>query len=302
MKEFAIDRYQQVFLGERSRLHAIAYRMLGSSSDAEDAVQEAWLRLRSTNGADIENPRAWLTTVLSRIALDMIRARKARREEEAVAEDIELVLNREPASDPEQDALMAEAVGIGLMVVLDRLEPAERLAFVLHDIFSFSFAEIASVIGRSDIAARQLASRARRRVRGMGETAEADLARQSRIVEAFSAASRNGSFEDLLAVLDPRAKLQVHAEHGPAGNPSVTQGAIRIARKALLAPTARKRASELMLVENSVGIVVAPLGRIRMVMLFGIAGDRIMQIDVVSDPKRIALMRFGLLNHPPRQT
>lgn len=289
------DRLTRGFDAERERLHAVAFRMLGSSSEAEDAVQEAWLRLGSVDATEIGNLRGWLTTVVSRVALDMLRARKARREERLVAGEIEPILNRDQRADPEQEAVLAEAVGIGLLVVLDRLEPSERLAFVLHDIFGVSFADIAPIVGRSPVAARKLASRARRRLRGASEVGEADLERQRRVVGAFFAASREGDFAALLEVLDPDATLHVDPEVTASGEPAVATGAAAIAKRAQFGAAARGQSSQLMLVDGGVGIVVAPFGHVRLVMQFQVADDRIYRIDIVTDLKRLAGLQIGLL-------
>lgn len=291
-----IDQLTKRFDAERDLLRAVAFRMLGSSSEAEDAIQEAWLRLRSVDSTEIGSLRGWLTTVVSRVALDMLRARKARREERLVAEVFEPILNREQRANPEQEALMAEAVGIGLMAVLDRLEPAERLAFVLHDIFGVSFADIAPIVGRSTVAARQLASRARRRLRGGDVAGNANIERQRRVVGAFFAASRDGDFAALLKVLNPDATLHVDLVT-TSGDPAVTAGAAAIAKRALLGAAARGRSSELMLIDGGIGIVVAPFGQVRLVMMFRLVDERISRIDVMTDPKRIAALRLTLLHN-----
>src|SRR5262249_12929170 len=191
------------FEAERSHLRAVAYRMLGSLSDADDAVQESWLHLSRADTSGVENLGGWLTTVVARVCLDMLRSRKSRREEPLEVHDVESIGSREEGTDPEQEALLAESVGLALLVVLETLAPAERLGFVLHDMFDVPFDEIASIVGRSTTAARQLASRARRRVQGKGIIPEADLALQREVVEAFLTAARAGDFEALLAVLDP---------------------------------------------------------------------------------------------------
>lgn len=291
MTDSAIER----FAAERERLIAVAFRMLGSSMEAEDVVQEAWIRLHSADSAEIINMRGWLTTVVSRVALDTLRARKTRREELLITEEVEPILDRDRHAGPEQEALLAEAVGIGLMVVLDRLEPPERLAFVLHDIFGVSFMDIAPIVGRSTVAARQLASRARRRLHGASTDGALSVERQRRVVEAFFAASREGDFTALLRLLDPDATMSVDLE-GSLGAPAVTTGAATIARRAQLGAAARGRWSELMLVDGAVGIVVAPFGQVRLVMQFKVVNDRIYGIDVVSDRTRLAELHISLLH------
>jgi RNA polymerase sigma factor (sigma-70 family) len=291
MKDIIIEGFDR----ERERLRAVAFRLLGTTAEADDAVQEAWLRLNSTDAAGIVNLQGWLTTVVSRIALDMLRARKSRREDELTIDNAEPAVGLRSRSDPEQEALLAEAVGIGLMVILDRLEPPERIAFVLHDIFGVNFGDIAPIVDRSPVAARQLASRARRRIRGGSAQGAPSIDEQRRVVSAFFAASRQGDFEALLELLDPDATLKVDFEGSP-GAPSVTEGASIIAKRAQLGAAAQGRWSELMLVDGAAGIVVAPFGQIRLIMQFKLIGSRIRQIDIVTEQRRLAGLQIGLID------
>src|SRR5918994_3244518 len=203
-RDWLAERFEE----HRTRLRAVAYRMLGSVSEADDAVQEAWLRLSRTDEGEVENLGAWLTTVVGRVSLDMLRSRRSRREEPLGVRVPEPIVDRADGTDPEHEALVADSVGLALLVVLETLSPAERLAFVLPDLFAVPFDEIARIVGRSPVAARQLASRARRRVRGVDKVPNADLARQREVVNAFLAASRSGDFEALLAVLDPEVVVR----------------------------------------------------------------------------------------------
>jgi RNA polymerase sigma-70 factor (ECF subfamily) len=266
--------------------------MLGSRSEADDAVQEAWLRLSRSEATGVENVGGWLTTVVARVCLDRLRSRKSRREESFGAEVPEPVAHGAHGSDPEQEALLADSVGLALLVVLQTLAPAERVAFVLHDLFAVPFEEIAPVVGRSPTAARQLASRARRRVQGAATPSETDLARQREVVEAFMAASRGGDFEALLAVLDPDVELRADRAVVPAGMTTEARGAAAVAKRAL---AGHSRFAQVALVNGAVGIVVAPRGRLRVVLAFRIVGGRIVEIDVVGDPERLRRLELGVL-------
>src|SRR5918996_1557161 len=227
------DFLAEQFEENRTHLRAVAYRMLGSFSEADDALQEAWLRLSRADTSDVENLGGWLTTVVGRVCLDMLRSRKARREE-PLGEVVPMrVASRGAGSDPEQEALLADSVGLALLVVLETLEPAERLAFVLHDMFAVPFDEIAPVVGRSTAAARQLASRARRRVQGTAPVSDVDLATQREVVDAFIAAAREGDFQALIAVLDPDVVLRADVGAPPAGMSPEVRGAETVARAAL---------------------------------------------------------------------
>jgi RNA polymerase sigma factor (sigma-70 family) len=287
--EWLAERFEE----HRTRLRGVAYRMLGSTSEAEDAVQEAWLRL-SRSGADgIENLGGWLTRVVARVCLNMRRSRRSRREEalegprgEPLGARVpDPVVDRLDGADPEREALLADSVGLALLVVLETLSPAERLAFVLHDTFGVPFAEIAPIVGRSPTAARQLASLARRRVRGAAPTPETDLARQREVVDAFLAASRGGDFDALLAVLDPEVVLR--ADDGAAGASRLVRGARAVAGQALtysrLAPFSRPA-----LVNGAAGAVTAPGGVPFAVMGFTVAGGKIVEIDILADPERLS--------------
>ena len=283
------------FEADRTHLRAVAYRMLGSVSEADDAVQEAWLRLNRSGAGEVENLRAWLTTVVARVALDMLRSRKSRREEPLGPRVPEPIVSRADAVDPEHQALQADSVGLALLVVLETLSPAERLAFVLHDMFAVPFDEIAPVVGRSPAAARQLASRARRRVRQATPEPDADLARQRELVEAFLAAARGGDFDALLAVLDPDVVLRVdRGALRPAGSREV-HGARAVAGQvrtfAQLARFARPA-----LVNGAAGVVVAAPRRPLAVVGFTVADGRIAEIDVLADPERLRGLDLAVLD------
>ena len=280
------------FQADRSRLRAIAYRMLGSMSDADDAVQETWLRLNRSGACGVDNLAGWLTTVVARICLDMLRSRKSRREEPLSAHVPEPIVYQD-GIEPEQEAALAESVGLALLVVLKKLAPPERLAFVLHDMFGVPFDEIASIVGRSPAAARQLASRARRRVHGAGAASDADLACQREVVDAFLAASRSGDFDALLALLDPDITLRADV---PEDAPRRVRGALAVARGAQ-AFSERAKFSQLALVNGAVGIVVAPRGRLLIVLDFEIRGGKIVKIDVIADPTRLRQVELAVLSH-----
>jgi len=276
---YLAERFEE----NRSHLRAVAYRMLGSASEVDDAVQEAWLRLSRADTTAIDNLGGWLTTVVARVCLDMLRSRTSRREEPLTPDAPEPVATGSLGSSPEQEALLADSVGLALLVVLDRLTPAERLAFVLHDMFAVSFEEIAPIVGRSAEAARQLASRARRRVRGAGASPETDLVRQREVVDAFIAALRGGDFQGLLAVLDP--DLVVRADM-PGRPPSEVRGAAVWAKGAIsyghLVQLTRPA-----LVNGAIGVVVAPEGRLVRALRFTIANDKITEIEVIGTPERL---------------
>jgi RNA polymerase sigma factor (sigma-70 family) len=284
----------QRFEARRPHMRAVAYRMLGSLSEADDAVQDSWLHLRRADRGDVENLDGWLTTVVARVCLDRLRSRRSRREEPLAAHRPEPAAARDDGGDPEQEAVLADSVGLALLVVLDTLAPAERLAFVLHDLFAVPFDEIAPIVGRSATAARQLASRARRRVRGAATAPETDLARQREVVEAFLAASRRGDFDALLAVLDPDVVVRADARAAPEGVPRTVSGARAVAGQALgfsrRAPYAR-----VALVDGAVGIVVAPRGRLSVVMAFTVSRGRLAEIDVIADPARLRELHLAVL-------
>src|SRR6266508_4268301 len=277
--EWLAERFEE----HRTHLRAVAYRMLGSLSEADDAVQEAWLRLSRSDTSGVENLGGWLTTVVARVCLNMLRSRRSWREEPLGAHMPDPIVSREDGVDPEHEALLADSVGLALLVVLEALAPAERLAFVLHDMFGVPFDEIAAIVGRSSTAARQLASRARRRVQGAATVPDADLSRQREVVDAFFAAARDGDFDALVAVLDPDVVLR---SDGGAARPRasvVIRGAAAVARQALtfarLSPFVRPA-----LVNGGAGVVVAPRGRPYSVMGFTVRGGRIVAIEAVADP------------------
>ncbi|HWF55916.1 MAG TPA: sigma-70 family RNA polymerase sigma factor [Solirubrobacteraceae bacterium] len=281
-REWLTERFQQ----HRAHLRAVAYRMLGSASDADDALQEAWLRIRDQDSAKVENVQAWLTTVIGRVCLNMLRSRRARRE---VLSDVHVpdpVVALCDSLDPEQEALVADSVGLALLVVLDALSPAERLAFVLHDVFGVPFADIGTALDRSEAAAQKLASRARRRVQG-APGPDPDLVRQREVVDAFFAASRDGDFDALLAVLDPEVELRIDGGVFREDASLVLRGAKAVAGHSAtyskLYPFVRSA-----LVNGAAGAVVAPRGRLFSVMGFTVTNAKITRIDALLDPDRLA--------------
>jgi RNA polymerase sigma factor (sigma-70 family) len=276
-RDYLAERFEE----HRTHLRGVAYRMLGSLSEVDDAVQEAWLRLSRADATGIDNLGGWLTTVVARVCLDMLRSRQSRREEPFTPDAPEPAATGTRGSSPEQEALLADSVGLALLVVLDRLTPAERLAFVLHDMFAVPFEEIAPIVGRSAEAARQLASRARRRVRG-GGAPDPDLVRQREVVEAFIAALRAGDFEGLLAVLDP--DLVVRADM--SGAPSEIRGAA-VWAKGAVAYGHMARLTRPALVNGAIGVVVAPQGRLVRALRFTIANGKITEIEVIGNPARL---------------
>jgi RNA polymerase sigma-70 factor (ECF subfamily) len=283
------DWLAERFEASRPHLRAVAYRMLGSLSEADDAVQETWLRLGRADTSGVENLGGWLTTIVARVCLDLLRSRTARREEPLDEHLPDPIVSRQDGLDPEQQALLADSVGLGLLVVLDTLTPVERLAFVLHDMFAVPFEEIAPIVGRSPTAARQLASRARRRVRGAATMPDAALARQRAVVDAFLAAARNGDFDALLAVLDPDVVVRADtpAEAGGfRGGFRVVRGAAAAAEQAL-AFSGRARLARPALVNGAAGIVVTARGRPLSVLGFTVAAGRIVEIDIITDPERL---------------
>jgi RNA polymerase sigma-70 factor (ECF subfamily) len=278
------------FEAQRSRLRAVAYRMLGSLSEADDAVQEAWIRLQRSDAAAIDNLGGWLTTVVGRVCLDMLRARTSRREEPYEGYVPDPVVSLTGGADPEQEALLADSVGLALLVVLETLPPAERLAFVLHDVFAVPFEEIAPIVGRTPVAARQLASRARRRVQGAA-VPDTDLRRQREVVDAFLSASREGNFEALLAVLDPDVVLRVDRGALPAGLSRMVRGAREVTGLALRFSGEGWRADPAV-VNGAAGLVVSRGGKVFSVVAMTIRGGRIASIDILADQERIR--RLGL--------
>jgi RNA polymerase sigma factor (sigma-70 family) len=287
------DWLAERFEANRAHLRAVAYRMLGSLSEAEDAVQEAWLRLSRSDTRGVENLVGWLTTVVARVCLDLLRSRRARREESLDAHVPETIAGRANGIDPEQEALLADSVGLALIVVLETLAPAERVALVLHDLFDLPFNEIAPIVGRSPIAARQLASRARRRVHGAATVPDPALDRQREVVDAFLAASRRGDFDALLAVLDPQVVLRMDRVAVPRGAPTEIRGAAALANRAVKGGA---RAAQPALVNGAVGIVVAPRGRLMMVLDFTIRDGKIVAIDAIADPERLRRLELAVLS------
>jgi RNA polymerase sigma factor (sigma-70 family) len=289
------DWLAERFEEHRTHLRAVAYRMLGSVSEADDAVQEAWLRVSRADASTVENLRAWLTTVVARVCLNVLRSRRTRRERPL--DDVHVpdpIISRAEGVDPEHEALLADSVGLALLVVLETLTPAERLAFVLHDMFAVPFDEIGSMVGRSPTAARQLASRARRRVQGEAPRPNPDLVRQREVVDAFFAAAREGDFEALVAVLHPDVVLR---SDGGTKRPDATvlvHGARTVATRAMtfanLAPYVRPA-----LINGAAGVVVAPQGRVFSVLGFTVADGRIVAIDALVDPDRLAQLDLTVL-------
>src|SRR5678816_1021118 len=289
-RDYLAERFEE----NRTHLRAVAYRMLGSASEVDDEVQEAWLRLSRADTTAIDNLGGWLTTVVARVCLDMLRSRKSRREESFTADVPEPVATGKSGSNPEHEALLADSVGLALLVVLDRLTPAERLAFVLHDMFAVPFEEIAPIVGRSAEATRQLASRARRRVRGSAAAPESDLVRQREVIDAFLAALRGGDFEGLLAVLDPDLVVRADAAV-TSGAPSEVRGAAVWAKQAVafgqLARLVRPA-----LVNGSIGVVMAPRGRLVRALTFKIANGKITEIEVIGDPARLGELDLSIVH------
>lgn len=302
MDEHKHDWLAERFEAERPHLRAVAYRMLGSLSEADDAVQESWLRLSRSDTSAVENLGGWLTTVVARVCLDLLRSRTARREvplEPLGAEAApvpEPIRSREDGSDPEREALLADAVGLALLVVLDTLTPAERLAFVLHDLFDVPFDTIAPIVDRSPAATRQLASRARRRVRGQRQEQEAvpvagaDLPRQRAIVAAFLAAARAGDFNALLALLDPGVVFRADRAAVVSGASSEVRGAAAVAQQF----AGRARVARPALVDGAVGAVWVSRGQPRVVFSFTMTGDKIVAINLIADPARLGQLDIQL--------
>jgi RNA polymerase sigma factor (sigma-70 family) len=274
------------FEEHRTHLRAVAYRMLGSVGEADDAVQEAWLRLSRAGAADIENLGGWLTTVVARVCLNMLRSVKTRREQPLSVHVPEPIVSPESGVDPEHEALLADSVGLALLVVLETLPPAERLAFVLHDMFAVPFDEIAPIVGRSETAARQLASRGRRRVQGVPTTPDPDMARQREVVDAFFAASREGDFDALIAVLDPDIVLRSDGGALPAHLTREIRGAEKVASEAkrFRQPNVEVKPA---LINGAAGAVVYAARKVYSVMAFTVANGRIVELDILVDPARL---------------
>ncbi len=286
--EFLAERFEE----HRGHLRAVAYRMLGSLSEADDAVQEAWLRLSRSDAGEVTNLGGWLTTVVGRVCLDMLRSRTSRREEPLEVRVPDPIVSGVSGVDPEQEVLLADSVGLALLVVLETLAPAERLAFVLHDLFGVPFDEIAPIVGRSPTAARQLASRARRRVRGAAPVPDADTSRQREVVDAFLSAARNGDLDALVAVLDP--EVVARADGGPHRPSLLVHGPAAVARQALgyarFAQVARPA-----LVNGAAGVVAVSDGVPTAVLAFTITHDRIVALDILTDPIRLTALDLSVL-------
>jgi RNA polymerase sigma factor (sigma-70 family) len=277
------DALAKAFEENRKRLRAVAFRMLGSRSEADDAVQEAWLRLARSEADRVDNLGGWLTTVVARVCLDMLRSRRSRREDSLEDPGLESAANREAQLNAEHEVMLADSVGLAMLVVLETLTPAERVSFVLHDMFDLPFDEIAPIVDRTPEAARQLASRARRRVQGKGEAAEADRERQRQLVEAFLRASREGDFEALLAVLDPDVVARVGATAAALGTTPEVRGAKEVSKVF----AGRARGARLAFIDGMPGLVWAPGGQTRLVFSFTTAGDRVTGIELIADPARL---------------
>jgi RNA polymerase sigma factor (sigma-70 family) len=286
--EWLAEQFEQ----HRAHLRAVAYRMLGSASEADDAVQESWMRLGRSDVNDVQNLRAWLTTVVSRVCLDILRTRTSRREEALDTYVPDPVITRADW-DPESDVVLADSVGLALLVVLETLEPAERLAFVLHDVFGMTFEEIAPIVDRSPVATRQLASRARRRVQGQAPTSDADLRTQRRVVDAFLAAAQAGDFEALVAVLDPDIVLRADAG-AVKGMSRLVRGAKAVAAQAA-AFSKMALSNQVVLVNGNIGLVCRLDGRLFSVISFTIAGGKVVEMDILADPDRLSRLDLAAI-------
>jgi RNA polymerase sigma-70 factor, ECF subfamily len=284
-KKFLAEQFE----ANRAHLRLVAYRMLGSQSEADDAVQEAWLRLSRASAGEIANLGGWLTTVVARLCLDMLRTRKSRREEALGPRVPEPTIN--PSESTEQEQLLADSVGLALLVVLDKLTPAERVAFVLHDMFDLPFDEIAPIVGRTAVAARQLASRARRRVQGASTVSGVDLTRQREVVDAFLAASHAGDFNALLAVLDPDVVFRADSVAVRMGGTAEIRGAAAVADTF----KGRAQAARPALVDGGVGLAVVMGGRTRIVLALAFAGGKILEISAIADPERLGKIDLAIL-------
>jgi RNA polymerase sigma-70 factor (ECF subfamily) len=284
-REFLAERFEE----HRSHLRSVAYRMLGSTGEADDAVQETWLRLSRADTDDVENLGAWLTTVTARVCLNMLRSRGTRREEPLAPSVPDPIVERADGTSPEHEAELADSVGLAMLVVLEMLTPAERLAFVLHDMFAVPFDEIAPIVGRTPTAARQLASRARRRVQGAPTVPDGDLGRQREVVDAFFAAARDGDFEALVAVLDPDVVLRADGGAAMPAATAVVRGAHAVASRAMMFASLHPYAHAV-LVNGLPGVVVTPEGRPVSVMAFTVVHDRIVAIEALADPERLAAL------------
>jgi RNA polymerase sigma-70 factor (ECF subfamily) len=286
--DWLADRFE----AHRAHLRSVAYRMLGSRGEADDAVQEAWIRLSRADTSDVQNLGGWLTTVVARVSLDMLRARGSRREEPVGADWPDHVERAAPGDDPEHEAVLADTVGTALLVVLDTLSPAERLAFVLHDLFAVPFDQIAGIVGRSPTAAKQLASRARRKVQGSGPGPDADLGRQRQVVDAFLAASRHGDFEALVALLDPDIVLDADPAAVRMGSPEATRGAAAVAGVF----SGRAAAAQPAFIDGAIGVVWAVDGRPKVVWDFTIEDGTVVHIDMLAAPDSLHDLDLAILD------
>jgi RNA polymerase sigma factor (sigma-70 family) len=290
------DWLAERFEENRTRLRAVAYRILGSLTEADDAVQETWLRLSRSDRSGVENLEGWLTTVVARVCLNAVQGRKSRPEMPVGVHVPDPIVSPEDGGDPEQEALIADGVGLALLVVLDTLTPAERLAFVLHDIFEMPFDEIASIVDRSPTAARKLASRARRRVRSVPTIPDTDLTQQRELIDAFLAAARDGDFEALLEALDPDVVLRVDRGPVPAGASHEVRGAHAVAEGAVAFSQAAQFPRPALvpsLVNGTAGVVVTVRGKPDAVLAFTIVGGKIVEIDILRDRTRLAQLDLG---------
>ena len=290
-QEWLAERFEE----HRPRLRAVAYRMLGSLAEADDAVQDAWLRFSRADVTGVENLGGWLTTVVARVALNMLRSRRARREEPWSPYVPEPVIDRADGTDPEHEALLADSVGLALLVVLQTLTPVERLAFVLHDMFAVPFDEIAPIVGRSPQAARQLASRARRRVRASAPVPDADLTAQREVIDAFIAAARDGDFDGLVAVLDPDVLLRADRGAVPVGAATEIRGARAVARQAQ-SYSRLDLVQRPVLVNGAAGVVAIRHGQPFAVMGVTVRERKIVEIDILADPERLAALDLTVLD------
>lgn len=286
----------QRFEENRSHLRAVAYRMLGSVSEADDAVQEAWLRLCRSDANAINNLGGWLTTVVSRVCLDMLRSRTSRKEETLDAQAEGPVVVSDGRMNPEQETILADSIGAALLIVLDRLDPAERLAFVLHDMFAVSFDEIASIVGRSPEAARQLASRARRRLQGPPAVSRASLLEHRRVVDAFLDALHHGDFEGLLTVLDPDVVVRIDEPAAQPGAPREIHGARNWAKGAIGFSRQLAGTVQPMLVDGEIGLVWSPGGHVYRVLRFSFVEGKIATVDIIADPTRLGELDLAILD------
>lgn len=289
-KDWLAKQFEQ----NRGHLRGVAYRMLGSLSEAEDAVQETWVRLNRSDANSIDNLRGWLTTVVSRVCLDMLRSRSSRREDSIEENPIEIPAKDDVSIDPEQEAILAESVGIALMVLLNRLSPAERFAFVLHDLMDLPFDEIAPILGRTSTATRQLASRARRQVRSVSPDIGMELAQQREVVNSFLMALRSGDIEGLVQVLDPELVVHIDKSAAATGVPVEIHGARNWAGNAI-AFARHLRFFQPALVDGGVGILLAPRGRLFRVLRFTFTNGRVTQLEVIADPERLQQLEIGML-------